>query len=75
MDIGSEGKVSIQLELGRNCFHLKDCMEGVVKFTEVKIVVKSMELCLIRKEKLGSEKLVENDTQTMIQYELMDGSP
>lgn len=50
-------------------------MEGIVRFVEVKIIIKSMELCLVRKEKLGSEKLVQNDTQTMIQYELMDGTP
>lgn len=33
-------------------------MEGIVRFVEVKIIIKSMELCLVRKEKLGSEKLV-----------------
>ncbi len=42
MDIGTEGKVNIQLELEKNCFHLKDCMKGFVKFTDVKVNIKNM---------------------------------
>lgn len=42
MDIGSEGKISIQLELEKSCYHLKDCMKGFVHFTQVSITLKSM---------------------------------
>lgn len=33
MDIGSEGKVNIQLEIEKNNFNLKDCIKGIVRFT------------------------------------------
>jgi hypothetical protein len=50
-------------------------VEGKVIFTEIKMNIKNMQMWVVRKEKLGSDKLVENDTQIMIQYEIMDGTP
>lgn len=49
MDVGSQGKLNIQLEVTKNNFHLKDCIQGVVKFTDIDILLKSMELWIIRK--------------------------
>lgn len=32
MEVGSEGRVNIQIDVTKNCFHLKDCIMGSVTF-------------------------------------------
>lgn len=54
MEVGSENRLHIELEITKNTFHLKDCIEGTVNFKEVNVPLKNMELWLVRKESLGS---------------------
>lgn len=57
MEVGSQGRVTIQIDVTKNCFHLKDCIVGSIHFNEVAVTLKSMEIWLIRKESLTSDQL------------------
>lgn len=54
MEVGSENRLNIELEIFKNIFHLKDCVEGRILFKEVSVPLKTMELWIVRKEVLGS---------------------
>lgn len=54
MEVGIEECLHIEFEFDRSKFHLKDCIEGIVRFNLVRIKIKLMELAIIRKETVGS---------------------
>ena len=54
MEVGIEECLHIEFEFSRSKFHLKDCILGKVFFNLVRIKIKHMELCIVRKEIVGS---------------------
>jgi vacuolar protein sorting-associated protein 26 len=54
MEVGIEECLHIEFEFSHSKFHLKDCILGKVYFNLVRIKIKHMELCIVRKETIGS---------------------
>ena len=54
MEVGIEECLHIEFEFTKNAFHLKDCILGKVSFNLVRIKIKMMEICIIRKETVGA---------------------
>ena len=54
MEIGLEGYLHVEFEISKLKYHLKDCIEGQVKFMLVLLKIKEMKMFLIRKESTGS---------------------
>jgi vacuolar protein sorting-associated protein 26 len=78
-EVGVNGFLHIEVHLAKEKFHLKEIIVGKIYFAKVKLRIKSMEVILLKKEKIGSGLLDdENSKVETIQigrYEVMDGSP
>jgi len=53
MEVGIEECLHIEFEYNKGKYHLKDCVIGKVYFFLVRIKIKYMELCVIRRETIG----------------------
>jgi hypothetical protein len=56
MEVGIEDCLHIEFEYDKAKYHLKDVVIGKVYFFLVKIKIKYMEICIVKKEKVGSGK-------------------
>jgi vacuolar protein sorting-associated protein 26 len=78
-EVGVNGFLHIEVHLAKDKFHLKEVIIGKIIFTKVKLRIKSMEIVLLKKEKVGSGLLEDENTKTetiqLGRYEIMDGSP
>jgi len=78
-EVGVNGFLHIEVHLAKEKFHLKEIIVGKIFFAKVKLRIKSMEVVLLKKEKIGSGLIDdENSKVETIQigrYEIMDGSP
>ena len=75
MDVGIEGVLAVSLNFPKSIYSLKDVIEGSIKFSLVKLRIKSMSLTIIRKEVLGSGLNSKTNEETLSNYEIMDGCP
>jgi hypothetical protein len=75
MEVGIEDCLHIEFEYNKSKYHLKDVVIGKVFFLLVRIRIKYMELCLLKKESTGQAPNVYNETETLTKYEIMDGAP
>ena len=75
MEVGIEDCLHIVFDYSRDTYHLKDCIYGKVKFSIVKIRIKNMEMCVVKRETTGSGTNSHTDNDTIVKYEIMDGSP
>eukprot|EP00123_Amoebidium_parasiticum_P017918 comp24030_c1_seq1/m.43008 comp24030_c1_seq1/g.43008 ORF comp24030_c1_seq1/g.43008 comp24030_c1_seq1/m.43008 type:complete len:290 (-) comp24030_c1_seq1:101-970(-) len=75
MEVGVEDALHIEFEYQRSKYHLKDVIVGKIFFLLVRIKIKHMELCIIRKESVGSGTKTVNANETITKFEIMDGAP
>lgn len=75
MEVGIEECLHIEFEFSHSKFHLKDCILGKVYFNLVRIKIKHMELCIVRKETIGTGQNAITESETLTKFEVMDGAP
>jgi vacuolar protein sorting-associated protein 26 len=73
MEVGIEDCLHIEFEYNKSKYHLKDAIIGKIYFLLVRIKVKYMELAIIKREIIGDN--AQNETETVVKYEIMDGAP
>jgi vacuolar protein sorting-associated protein 26 len=54
---------------------LKDVIVGRIYFLLVRLKIKHMELSIIRRETTGAAPNQYNESETLVRFEIMDGSP
>ncbi|KAJ6171078.1 Vacuolar protein sorting-associated protein 26 [Penicillium chermesinum] len=75
MDVGIEDCLHIEFEYSKSKYHLKDVIVGRIYFLLVRLKIKHMELSIIRRESTGSPPNQYNESETLVRFEIMDGSP
>jgi len=75
MEVGIEDCLHIEFEYNRSKYHLKDVIIGKIYFLLVRLKIKSMNLCLIKRETTGSGLDMYNENKTLSKFEIMDGAP
>jgi len=75
MEVGIEDCLHIEFEYNKSKYHLKDVIIGKVYFLLVRLRIKHMELCLIKRESYGVPPNVTTESETLTKFEIMDGAP
>ncbi|KAI0172303.1 vacuolar protein sorting-associated protein 26 [Hypoxylon sp. FL1284] len=75
MDVGIEDCLHIEFEYSKSRYHLKDVIVGRIYFLLVRLKIKHMELSIIRRETTGAAPNQYNESETLVRFEIMDGSP
>jgi len=75
MEVGIEDCLHIEFEYNKSKYHLHDVVIGKVFFLLVRIRIKHMELCLVKRETSGQPPNIYNESETLTRFELMDGAP
>jgi len=75
MEVGIEDCLHIEFEYNKSKYHLSDVIIGKIFFLLVRIRIKYMELCLVKRETSGQPPNTYNETETLTKFELMDGAP
>ncbi|CRG84858.1 Vacuolar protein sorting-associated protein 26 [Talaromyces islandicus] len=75
MDVGIEDCLHIEFEYSKSQYHLKDVIVGRIYFLLVRLKIKHMELSIIRRETTGAAPNQYNESETLVRFEIMDGSP
>lgn len=75
MEVGIEDCLHIEFEYNKAKYHLKDVIVGRIYFLLVRLKIKHMELSIIRRETTGAAPNQYNESETLVRFEIMDGSP
>ena len=75
IEVGIDDYLTIKIDLPKNIYELKETIEGKILFTMVKLVLKKMDLVIVRKEKLGVGDNAKIFSEEVCLFEIMDGSP
>jgi len=75
MEVGIEDCLHIEFEYNKSKYHLRDVIIGKVYFLLVRLRIKHMELCLIKRETYGVPPNVITESETLTKFEIMDGAP
>jgi len=75
MEVGIEECLHIEFEYNKSKYHLKDVIIGKVYFLLVRLRIKHMELCLIKRETYGQPPNMVTESDTLTKFEIMDGAP
>lgn len=75
MDVGIEDCLHIEFEYLKSAYSLKDVIVGKICFLLVRLKIKHMELCLIRRETVGAPPNQIVSSTTVVRFEIMDGAP
>jgi vacuolar protein sorting-associated protein 26 len=75
MDVGIEDCLHIEFEYSKSKYHLKDVIVGRIYFLLVRLKIKHMELSIIRRETTGAPPNQYKESETLVRFEIMDGSP
>lgn len=75
LEIGVEKIIHISFEIEKSSYFLRDVIVGKVKFVEISIPIKIMEIQIIRKENLNFSNAFSSETTMMSRYQLMEGTP
>lgn len=75
MDVGIEDCLHIEFEYSKSKYHLNDVIVGRIYFLLVRLKIKHMELSIIRRETTGAAPNQYNESETLVRFEIMDGSP
>jgi len=75
MEVGIEECLHIEFEYTKSKYHLKDVIIGKVYFLLVRLRIKHMELCLIKRETYGQPPNMTTESDTLTKFEIMDGAP
>ncbi|KAK5145709.1 Vacuolar protein sorting-associated protein 26 [Rachicladosporium monterosium] len=75
MDVGIEDCLHIEFEYSKSKYHLKDVIVGRIYFLLVRLKIRHMDLSIIRRETTGVPPNQYNESETLVRFEIMDGSP
>lgn len=75
MEVGIDDLLNIKIRIPKQRYTLKDCLEGSILFDIVKVMIKKMELNLIRKEIIGIGANANTFSEEISKFEIMDGCP
>jgi len=76
MEVGIEECMHLEFEYDKSAYHMKDVVVGKVYFLLVRIKIKRMELCVVRREIVNGAKGAQiTDNETLSTFEIMDGAP
>lgn len=75
LEVGIDDYVNIKIDFPKNVFDLKEVIEGKISFLLVKLLIKKMELVIVRKEVVGSGERAVTVPEDVASYEIMDGCP
>jgi vacuolar protein sorting-associated protein 26 len=75
MEVGIDQCLHIEFEYKKSRYHLEDCIVGRIYFMVVRLKIKHMEICIIRKESAGFGQNQYNEPEVMAKYDIMDGPP
>lgn len=75
MEVGIEDCLHIEFEYNKAKYHLKDVIVGKIYFLLVRIKIEHMELSIIRRETTGTAPNMQNESETITKFEIMDGAP
>jgi vacuolar protein sorting-associated protein 26 len=75
MEVGIEDYLNIKMHFPKNIYLLNDVIHGQVLFSQIKLLIKKMDLNIVRKEILGSGKNSSVETTDVNSFEIMDGCP
>ena len=75
MEVGIEECLHIEFEYNKSKYHLKDVIVGKIYFLLVRIMIKHMEIAIIKRETTGSGPNTFHENETIAKYEIMDGAP
>lgn len=75
MEVGIDDLLNIKIQIPKKHYYLKDVLEGEIVFSIVKVMIKKMELNIIRKEVLGLGANAKTRTDEINKFEIMDGCP
>lgn len=75
LEVGIEDYLNIKIDFPRNSFDLREVIEGKISFLLVKLLIKKMELILVRKEIVGVGDKAATTADDLCAFEIMDGCP
>ena len=76
MEVGIEDCLHIEFEYNKSRYHLRDVVLGKIFFLLVRIRIKHMEVAINKREQTGlGTANVNNESETMAKFEIMDGAP
>lgn len=75
MEVGIEGSLHIEFIYKKSKYHLEDIIVGKIYFMMVRLKIKHMELCIVRKESAGFGQNQYNEPDIVAKYDIMDGPP
>lgn len=75
MEVGIEECLHIEFEYERTKYHLQDVIKGKIHFRLVRLKIKYMELCLVKRESTGTAPNVYHENSNITKFEIMDGAP
>lgn len=75
MEVGIEDLLNIKIKINKKVYSLTDVLNGTIEFSIVKILIKKMDLHLIRKEIIGSGTNQTTNSEDLYKFEIMDGCP
>ena len=75
MEVGIEDYLNIKMHFPSNTYLLDDVIHGQVLFSQIKLLIKKMDLNIVRKEILGSGVNSSTEKTDVNSFEIMDGCP
>ena len=75
MEVGIEGCLHIEFQYEKSRYHLEDCIIGRIYFMTVRLKIKHMEICIIRKESAGFGQNQYQEPDVVAKHDIMDGQP
>lgn len=75
LEVGIEDLLNIIINIPKNSYFLKDVIEGIIVFENIKVLIKKMKLNIIRKEIIGTGEKARTTQSEINEFEIMDGCP
>jgi|JI10StandDraft_1071094.scaffolds.fasta_scaffold1350744_3 hypothetical protein len=65
LSVGVDDRLRIEFLLHKNCYHIKEWVEGTVKFIKIGMPISRMEISLIQRETLGTPDNTTSNSKTL----------
>lgn len=75
LEVGIEDLLNIIINIPKNSYFLKDVIQGMIVFENIKVLIKKMKLNVVRKEIIGTGEKARTTQSEINEFEIMDGCP
>ena len=75
MEIGVKDLIHLVFEINKSNYFLREVIVGKIEFVDVNLIIKQMEIQVVRKENLTFGGAFTNETTVMSRFEICDGTP